>query len=153
MRRLTRTRRLSIVAGVSLVLFSAIAVLWVRSYTMCYSELHQRIRVQGQQIDFTTDVLRVCDGGLYFHHEVTQFPGANINSNEEKLLLQSRGSSYAFMRQPPWDGASWPGDPNTWHVTLWIPLLLLLIAPVCWLIALRADTAAFPVVSNAKQAS
>ncbi|HEX5242373.1 MAG TPA: hypothetical protein VFW23_03845 [Tepidisphaeraceae bacterium] len=148
MRRFARTRRLSIAAAVSLVLFIAIAALWGRSYTMCYSELHQRIHVQGQQIDFTTDVLRVCDGSLYFHHDVTQFPVPNINSNEEKLLLQSRANTYAFMRQPPWDGASWPGDPNTWHVPLWLPLLLLLIAPVCWLIARPVNATAFPVVTK-----
>lgn len=150
MRRPTRTRGLSIAAAVSLVLFIAIAALWVHSYTMTYTELHQRIRVQGQQIDFATDALRVCDGGLYFHHEVTQFPVANMNLNEEKQLLQSQGSNYAFMKQAPWDGATWPDDPNGRHVPLWIPLLLLLIAPVCWLVARSENVAAFPVVTDAK---
>jgi len=151
MRRPTRTRGLSIAAAVSLVLFIAIAALWVHSYTMTYTELHQRIRVQGQQIEFATDFLRVCDGGIYFHPEVTQFAAANIDANEEKQLLQSRGSSYALMKQPPWDGAAWPDDPNGWHGPLWIPLLLLLIAPVCWVIAHPASTTAFPVVTDAKQ--
>ena len=151
MRRPTRTRGLSIAAAMSLVLFIAIAALWVHSYTMTYTELHQRIRVQGQQIEFATDFLRVCDGGIYFHHEVTQFAAANIDANEEKQLLQSRGSSYALMKQPPWDGAAWPDDPNGWHGPLWIPLLLLLIAPVCWVIAHPASTTAFPVVTDAKQ--
>lgn len=120
---------------------------------MFYTELHQRIRLQGQQIDIATSFLRVCDGNLFFHHEVTQVPAATINPIAQKQLLQSQSSSYMFMRQPPWDGATWPDDPNGWHVPLWIPLLLLLIAPVCWLIAQPANIAAFPVVTDTKQAS
>jgi len=151
MRRPTRTRGLSIAAAVSLVLFIAIAALWVHSYTMTYTELHQRIRVQGQQIEFARDFLRVCDGSLYFHHDVTLFPVASINPSAMQQLLDPRRTSYLFMKQVPWNGGTWLGDPNGWHVPLWVLLLLLLIAPARWLIAHPANTAAFPIVTNAKQ--
>lgn len=151
MRRHTRTRRLSIAAIASLLLFFATAALWVRSYSMFYTELRQRAHVEGQQIDFDTDALRACDGSLYFHHEITQLPfnpAVKISPNAAKQLLGSQGSSYAFMRQTPWNGANWPDDPNRWRVPLWIPLLLLLITPMRWLIARSENTLAFPVITK-----
>ncbi len=118
---------------------------------MSYTELHQQIREQGHQLEFATMCLRVCDGSLYVHHDVTQLPLANINPNALKQFLESRRSVHLFMKQPLWNGATWPNDPNTWHLPLWIPLLLLLIAPIRWLIAHSAITSAFPVINDAKQ--
>jgi len=37
------------------------------------------------------------------------------------------------------------------HIPLWLPLLLLLITPVCWLIARPANAPAFAVITNAKR--
>jgi hypothetical protein len=129
-----RPRLFNVASAISLLLCITTAVLWVRSYAVVYSEIHQRFRVQRQQIEMDQSVLRACDGSLYFHREVTHLPFqpvAHMNPNAAKQLLESAGGDY-FMKQRPWKGASGPNDPNGWHLPLPIACTLFAVVPLMW---------------------
>jgi hypothetical protein len=129
-----RRRLFNIASAVSLLLCVATAVLWARSYAVVYSEIRQRLRVQGQQTEMDTSILRVRDGSIYFHREVIHEPFklvTHINPNAEKQLLESAGGDY-FIKQSPSQGASGRNYRDGCHLPLPIVCTVFAIAPLMW---------------------
>ncbi len=138
MRRPTRTRRLSIAATVSLLAFAVVAAAHVRSW-------------------WFTDVL---DFGRYHYIELTggciifeHLPGPMTDAMTDKAGFTSwhdRGSTDAshVLEFSVKHVVNRFSDYFIIRIPLWFPLLLLLIAPIRWLIARPANAPAFPVVTK-----
>jgi|SRR6185437_802493 len=148
MRRLIRTRHLSIAAIVSLLVFGAVLGAGVRSYW------------SWEQVAVGDGMALGVDTGCLFY------------------TFDNQGTAPGFSHQSVEPDAEWIADayPATWRfagfsvnslnspikptgrfkvfifrVPIWFPLLLLLIAPVRWLIARPANAPAFPVITDAKR--
>lgn len=149
MRRPTRTRRLSIAAIVSLLLFVAVAGAGVRSFwTWDEWSLGTGLGV---------DLIRGCidfmhqskgntvDSPLFAHSSVS----ADATDTLDSLILP-KWSFAGFSERHVGDGNS-TFEQTYFAVPLWPLLLLLLIVPVRWLFARAPNTPAFAVVTDVKR--
>ena len=146
MRRPTRTRRLSIAAIVSLLLFAAVAVPGIRSF-------------------WTWEVWSNHNGRLVI--ALVRGRVAYLRASEAVTQLVPPGYS-SYKSSPDWDSVrvslcGFQIDSDTgyhsrdqklfmMHLPIWPLLLLLLIVPVRWLVAHPANAPAFPVIADAKRA-
>ncbi len=137
MRRPTRTRRLSIAAIVSLLLFAMVAVPGIRSF-------------------WTWEVWSNHNGRLVI--ALVRGRVSYLRASEVVTQLLPPGYS-SYKSSPDWNsireslwGFRIDNDQALFmmHVPIWPLLLLLLIAPARWLIARPVDAAAFPVVTGPK---
>jgi len=136
MHRPTRTRRLSIAAILSLVGLVVIAGAGVRSFwTM-------------DELDFGHDRAIALNGGcLHYAH-------ASFLVNRYRIQHLSR--KYQVITSPRtnlgfgvWNQVLSPKQTVFRACApIWPFLLLLLIVPVCWLIARPAATSAFPIITS-----
>jgi len=138
MRRPTRTRRLSIAAIASLLGFVVVAAAAIRSFRVA----------SDTKIGWRNDIL--LEGGYITYLHIYQTREVRDQSGNLKWPIKFR-----------WIGGGF--RVGQWILTLykqytfvqcgielpvWFPLLLLLIAPVRWLIARPANAPAFPVIAN-----
>jgi hypothetical protein len=146
MRRPTRTRRLLIAAIVSLLAFGAVAVMDVRSFWVAeiWQDRHARS-------------VALYDGRVTYRHALAKLSVFQSGrwSIKASLITHSRhivaDAIWGFQAHTD----SFPSPVNSSKVDtfffaavpLWFPLLLLLIIPICWLIARPANAPAFPVVT------
>ncbi|HEX5243836.1 MAG TPA: hypothetical protein VFW23_11290 [Tepidisphaeraceae bacterium] len=122
----------------SLLAFGVIAAAGVRSFWTVDSWMHGDRRVVGMalgrgrayvSLPIEVNVQQSSDAKLFETHSAI-FPVAFVN----KVYHLPSGD----LRQH----AVW--------VQLWFPLLLLLIIPMCWLVARPANAPAFPVITDGK---
>lgn len=150
MRRPTRTRRLSIAAVVSLLVFAAVAGVGARSFWILDNlslGVHQ--------------VILLNRGCLVYEHESTN---GNLSSpfiaQHGSALIEERAFTVEKILSADWvhagfwggemtDGFSYEG--RYFGVPLWPLLLLLLVAPSRWLISRAANAPAFPVINDGKR--
>lgn len=144
MKRPTRTRRLSIAAITSLLAFMALASAGVRSFWTWdgwvfpgEAEL-TGIMLHRGSIFCVHPTGETLQGGIRHVTGPAQadpgFPGSILGFFVSKDLDHGADGERTFALQVP----------------LWFPLLLLLIAPVRWLIARPAEGPAFPVITDPK---
>ncbi len=148
MRRPTRTRRLSIAAMVSLLLFVVVAAAGVQSLGKWY------------------------DWNIGYQHGINLVRGLVIfrKSSGLKLAAYSPGfyssdAGLIYSVAMPSRILGFGLSNETYHgpigdlkeflfiVPVWFPLLLLLIAPMRWLVARPVNAPAFPVITDAKQSN
>ena len=146
MRRPTRTRRLTIAAMVSLLAFVGVAGVGARSLWIVDSWYYSHsigVRLEGGRFGCMHESSDRVISGITFTHftfrmmprqVLTVFWKFHIHRAEYAVTFPggSLGHTKVFV---------------VW-IPLWFPLLLLLIAPVRWLIARPANTPAFPVVTD-----
>ena len=144
MHRPTRTRRLSIAAIVSLVVFALLGGAGVRSLWIW------------DQWNFKSPRLfRLSNGRVsYWQWTGSQpFPG---DDQFEHLSGKADGQTVSTMlkfqmeNEEIYPNAA-PVRVFALIIPLWFPLLLLLALPCCWLIARPANAPAFPVIAEAAQ--
>jgi len=145
MRRSTRPRRLSIAAKLSLLAFVALSALGARSFWTADSWTHGDRRAIG---------FALGRGQLACAY-VSMPPEMKISGHHQSTDAQSFETPSAIL---PFNVVNrvfhFPSGDLKQHalwVSLWFPLLLLLIAPARWLIARPANARAFPVVTDAKR--
>ena len=152
MHRPTRTRRLSIAAIVSLLAFVVVAAADVRSHGTWdrWNLGARRIMLVHGCVLYAYDPADATDH-FPFHESYLAagaesrpefyippdwaFAGFSKSSLENVIISNGEHSTELCLKAP-----------------LWFPLLLLIIAPVSWLIARPANAAAFPVITGAKKA-
>jgi len=140
MRRPIRTRRLSIAAMASLLAFAVVAGAGIRSFwTMDELDFGQRraTALNGGYVHYARASFEIGQG-LVVHqsrrYQVISYPNNFLGFSVWKQVTSFPGASGTVFRL---------------RVPLWFPLLLLLIAPVRWLIARPQYVPAFPVVAGA----
>src|SRR6185312_12001459 len=142
MHRPTRTRRLSIAAIVSLLLFIVVAGAGVRSFWVrdeWDSKPLRQIILEGGHVGYTQTWGKwIISYGIQGGHHSSKAAWAN-SSSALKFYLDNIDSF-----------PDYPGALREFQIfiPLWPVLLLLLIAPVRWLIAQPANAPAFPVITN-----
>lgn len=143
MRRPTRTRRLSITALISLTALVSLGGLGARSFWNwdAWGTKNNRMMALG-------------DGCIIYMHTTGTGPSTSVgylhgdvqpDDFEYRSVLGFIFSSDFTHDHPP--------GVRTFevHLPLWFPILLLLIAPLRWLIARPANAPAFPVITDATQ--
>jgi len=144
MRRPTRTRRLSIAAIVSLLAFVVLATAGVRSLRTLEKWSFKSWR----------GVELIGGRVIYWHWHGKSVHGEAQSAGHESQKLPST-EFVIFWNFEVFDKQLYPElrDSRLLQVCvpLWPFLLLLLIAPVRWLIARPANAPAFPVITDAKQ--
>ena len=153
MRRPTRTRRLSIVAIVSLVVFVGLAGAGVRSYTTWDEwqfNIHHSVGIYHGYFYYWNTHLTLPPG---ITPKWTSGHSSGGQTTAEPLPYKSF-LGFFYDREGGLD--RYPAYPDDYqssiYIPLWFPLLLLLILPVRWLIARRANAPASPVITDAKRA-
>ena len=144
MRRPTRTRRLSIAAIASLLVFAIFAVAGIRSFWTADGWFDS----SGRLIALNAGCL------TYWHFSVPNFlPTGHLSSSSSPDKRAFEQALWGFRVDK--NSSSDPsGNVSYFRVAspIWPLLILLLIAPVRWLIARPANAPAFPVIANANQA-
>lgn len=151
MHRPTRTRRLSLAAMVSLLAFVVLAAVGVRSY-WTWDEWDLNWRKYG-------DVITVNRGSVTFRHFVsiiadTPVFGVTGHASGDvrpEYISYEPGSIFGLVVRSEHLEAPFNYERFIIRIPLWFPLLLLLIAPICWLIARPANAPAFPVVNTVQE--
>lgn len=145
MRRPTRTRRLSITAILSFVAFVVTATSGIRSFWSM------------DEFDFGQDRAIALNGGCLHYARASfkfrQDPFGHLTWRYQIITYPNN-----FLGFATWKGVvrfskgTGTGTGSVFHlrVPLWPLLLLLLIAPLRWLIARPANAPAFPVITDAK---
>lgn len=125
----------NITVAVSLLLCVATISLWIRSFSIVYSAMHQVLRVNGQQLEIHDYFIRAYGGNLYYLHNITQAPFSplpNLDRNTAKLLIESQRGGTWFTGQAPWPEAAFNYNPDRWRVPI-APLALFFAAlPAIW---------------------
>lgn len=142
MRRPTRTRRLSIAATVSLLAFVVVAIVGVRSLWTWDVFTDGNGRVVGLE-----------QGCVIFTHTIATRPDApstHLSGSVQDLPVPKNVLGFAVENRIEHNQF---GDDKIFgvRIPLWFPLLLLLLAPMRWLIARPTDAPAFPIVAEAKR--
>lgn len=147
MRRPTRTRRLSTAAIVSLLASVAVAgagirSMWIQDYwNLGTFRTIRTIALAGGCMRYGCLSGDLLAGVPPPRGHISLFRKRRIDSDIFNFSVRDFIShSVPAYRQ------------ITVAIPLWFPLLLLLIAPVRWLIALPANAPAFPVITDAKRA-
>jgi len=144
MRRPSRTRRLSIVAIVSLLAFVAVAAAGIRSLWV-FDAIGKPNQHGGWAIE-------LADARATFELVLSTGASGPIGRGHVSARLRPNSSVvgraiWGFQAQK----TVLPGMKLIQIITpLWLPLLLLLIAPVLWVIARPANAPAFPVIADRK---
>lgn len=108
------------------------------------------------EVDFGQERAAALNGG-YLHYARASFKlgqGLVVHRSRRYVVIAYPNNFLGFSmwkQVMPFPKAS--GTIFRLRVPLWFPLLLLLIAPVRWLVARPQYVPAFPVVANAKQLS
>lgn len=141
MRRSFRTRRLSLTAMVSLLAFVAVAELGIKS-----------LWISDGWFDRNGHVIGVFEGCAVYSQITTRFNGLvtsghyTVRKKPDRHVLRTAISGFSatkiFLPNPRVAIGFEIVAP------LWPLLLLLLIAPVRWLIARPVNTQAFPVITK-----
>lgn len=144
MRRPTRTRRLSIAATVSLLAFLVVAAAGIRSLWV-FDAIGTPTQAGGWAVE-------LADARATF--ELVLSAGASGPTGRGHVSARLRPNS-SIVGRAIWGFRAQktvlPRMEMFQIITpLWLPLLLLLIAPMSWLIARQANPPAFPVVNEAK---
>ncbi len=145
MRRPTRTHRLSITAIVSLLGFAVAAGAGVRSFWV-----QDGFRFKHWQL------IQIDTGCIFYsrwHGRAAARKEGIIEFHVSSSDTQWRLGMTDFWKFQVNDQQIISAQPGLWAVwtvgiPLWPILLLLLIAPVCWLIARSSNAPAFPVVAK-----
>jgi len=148
MRRPARTRRLSIAAIVSLLTFFVITAAGVRSHHTL-----DRWNWRGRRIILISGCVLCAYDPASVNFPIHESYSA-VNAFIPELFVPPGWSIAGFSKNEIEHVALGSGEPSTelcLKIPLWFPLLLLLIAPIRWLIARPANAAAFPVITSAKQ--
>ena len=142
MRRPTRTRRLSIAAIVSLLLFATVAGAAVRSFWI-WDEWGSRNYERWLTLDY---------GCVVYAHSfnIKGYPPSPKGHISGKVRYpRYEGSVLGFYAETiSIDGRTYQLDTYHLRVPLWPLLLLLIVIPVRWLIARPANAPAFRVVAK-----
>ena len=141
MRRPTRTRRLSIAAISSLLAFAVVASAVARSFwTFDEWDFGNRMGRLGLRDGFVYRGVTLSMAGkpTRINHPV------HVSGELRPYDREQDQQSICFLII-----ASYPGQWRMISMPLWLPLFLLLIAPVRWLVARRATAPAFPVFAKA----
>ena len=144
MRRPTRTRRLSIAATVSLLAFVILVVAGIRSLWV-FDAIGRPTQAGGWAIE-------LADARATFELVLSAGASGPIGRGHVSARLRPNSS---IVGRAIWgfhaEKTVLPRMKLIQIITpLWALLLLLLIAPVSWLIARQANPPAFPVVNQAK---
>lgn len=153
MRRPIRTRRLSIAGILSLLAFVNVAVVGAKSFWIGEG--------RGSSSNFDGWFITLRNGCVTCRHLVSSTGSIPLY----RLVEHHQGdvSSFPFPEGPHKSVLGFtfyyahrsPPTPFSKEfcltVPLWLPLLLLLIAPVRYLVALPANTTAFPVIADAEK--
>lgn len=142
MHRPTRTRRLSIAAIVSLLAFVMLAGAGVRSFWTW---------------DMLTDgngrAIALQQGCIIYEHSIATRPDApssHFSGSAKNLPVPKNFLGFAVENRVIHTQF---GNDKVFGVRVptWLPLLLLLLAPTCWLLARPASAPAFPIVTDSNQ--
>lgn len=146
MRRPTRTRRLSIAACLSLLVFVLVGSAGVRSFWIWDGWVYT------PKAELTGIMLH--RGSIFCVHPrgETLQGGLRHVSGPANADPGLPGSILGFFVSNDLDHGADGERTFALQVPLWFPLFLLLVAPVRWLIARPANAPAFPVVTDAKRA-
>jgi len=141
MRRPTRTRRLSIAALTSSLAFVIVACAGIRSF-WTYDAWQTVVHGEGYAFVLECGTAGfVCRSGEAIPSE----PGGHVHGDENPdryaVLFGIREFQFHVSRKEA---------EIDLRIPVWPLLLLLLIAPVRWLIARPANAPAFPVITDAK---
>lgn len=144
MHRPTRTRRLSIVAMVSLLAFVVVAGEGVRSF---WTLDHWNIS-RGHWTD--EEYITLGRGCVLYYRDMSNLDlasGLPLHVSENVGRFRHVGGILGFDY---YNGRNLQGRQRHFmlRIPLWALILLLLIAPVRWLISRPANTPAFPVVTK-----
>jgi len=145
MRRLARTRRLSIAAMLSLLAFVVLAAAGIRSLWV-FDAIGRSNQHGGWAIE-------LADARATFELVLSSGASGPIGRGHVSARLRPNSS---IVGRAIWgfhaEKTVLPSMQLIQIITpLWLPLLLLLIAPVCWLIARQAKPPAFPVVETKQE--
>ena len=143
MRRPLRTRRLSYAATMSLLAFMAVAVAGIRS-VRSYDIWGSGTWVIGLE---NGSVKFLRETGYYANGPMSSLGHISGSATARRPLINFRFSINSHDVIPNRPGAVRLLEVQ---IPLWLPLLLLLIAPVCWLIASPANAPAFAVITDAR---
>jgi len=145
MRRPARTRLLSIAAAVSLLAFVVVAASGIRSLWV-FDAIGRSNQHGGWAIE-------LADARATFELVLSSGASGPIGRGHVSARLRPNSS---IVGRAIWgfhaEKTVLPSMQLIQIITpLWLPLLLLLIAPVCWLIARQAKPPAFPVVESKQE--
>lgn len=145
MKRPTRTRRLSIAAITSLLAFMALASAGVRSFWTWDGWVFPG------EAELTGIMLH--RGSIFCVHPTgeTLQGGFRHVSGPVQTDPGLPGSILGFFVSNDLDHGADGIRTFALQMPLWLPLLLLLVAPVLWLVARPANAPAFPFITDAKQ--